>query len=124
MLQSFKNSFIVDLFPIYFLTFSKKANSSAVALLDDVGGSGSGMTGVNVGSMDSTSAPSGLWVILGRLLLFTTPGAGLEAGAGLSTVNGTATGVVTAGCLSLRGRFLLSLLALAGGAKLPTGGIF
>jgi hypothetical protein len=54
-LQSFKNSFIVDLLPIYFLTRSKKASSSDEAAEVEVGGRGSGRTGVKVGETAGTS---------------------------------------------------------------------
>lgn len=60
-LQSFKNSFIVDLFAIYFLTRSKNASSSAVAAEVAVGGKGSGITGVKVGDTAGASEVIGLW---------------------------------------------------------------
>ena len=59
-LQSFKNSFIVDLFAIYFLTRSKKASSSDVAADVEVGRRGSGITGVSVGETAGASAVIGL----------------------------------------------------------------
>jgi hypothetical protein len=55
-LQSFKNSFIVDLLLINFLTRSKKASSSAVAPDVAVGGRGSGTMGVRVGDTAGASA--------------------------------------------------------------------
>jgi len=118
---------MVDLFPMYFLTFSKNPSSSAVALLEEVGGRGSGMIGVSVGSIDGPSARRGLWLTFGRLLLalvLLTPGIDRAAGLGLSMAIGAALGVGGGACLSFRGRFLVSLVALAGGAKFPTGGNF
>jgi hypothetical protein len=49
-LQSFKNSFIVDLLLMNFLTRSKNAISSDVAPEVEVGVKGSGTRGVKVGS--------------------------------------------------------------------------
>lgn len=54
-LQSFKNSFIVDLFAMYFFTRSKNASSSDVAEDVDVGARGSGTMGVNVGDTAGAS---------------------------------------------------------------------
>ncbi len=59
-LHSFKNSFIVCLFAMYFLTRSKKASSSEVALDVDVGGNGSGIMGVKVGDTAGASGALGL----------------------------------------------------------------
>jgi hypothetical protein len=47
---------MVDLLLIYFLTRSKKANSSCEAADVDVGGRGSGRTGVKVGETAGASA--------------------------------------------------------------------
>lgn len=52
---------MVDLFPIYFLTRSKKASSSDVAPDVEVGGIGSGIIGVNVGDTAGASGAFGLW---------------------------------------------------------------
>ena len=60
-LQSFRNSFIVCLFAMYFLTRSKKASSSEVAPVVEVGGRGSGMIGVKVGEIAGASGAFGLW---------------------------------------------------------------
>lgn len=80
------------------------------------------MTGVRVGSIKGASAARGLWLSLGRLLpAVDTPGMDRWLFGG--KVSGIEVGGTGAG-FSFRGRFLLSLLALAGGAKLPTGGIF
>ena len=54
-LQSFKNSFIVCLFPMNFLTRSKNAISSVVAPDVIVGGNGSGRAGVSVGDTAGAS---------------------------------------------------------------------
>ena len=47
---------MVDLFAIYFFTRSKKASSSDVAADVEVGGRGSGTTGVKVGETAGASA--------------------------------------------------------------------
>lgn len=59
-LQSFKNSFIVDLFAMYFFTRSKNASSSEVAVDVEVGASGSGIIGVSVGDTAGASGAIGL----------------------------------------------------------------
>lgn len=63
-MQSFKNSFMADLFPMYFFTRSKKASSSDVAPEVEVGGMGSGMIGVKVGDTAGASGAFDLWVNL------------------------------------------------------------
>lgn len=52
---------MVDLFPMYFLTRSKKANSSGEAADVVVGGRGSGRMGVSVG--DTTGASGALCLL-------------------------------------------------------------
>ena len=61
-------------------------SSSEVALAEEVGGNGSGKTGVRVGSIDGTSAADDLWLSFGLLLLVPTPGIDREAGARLSAM--------------------------------------
>lgn len=75
------------------------------------------MTGVSVGSTEGPSTTA-LWECLALLLLLPAAGIVRADEVGMSTSG------VDAGCLSVRGRFLFSLPALGGGAKLPTGGIF
>jgi len=60
-LQSLRNSFISTLLLMYFLTRSKKASSSEDAADVDVGGRGSGMTGVRVG--DTAGASGGICLL-------------------------------------------------------------
>jgi hypothetical protein len=52
---------MVDLLPMYFLTRSKKASSSGFAAEEEVGGRGSGRTGVKVGE---TAGASGAFCLL------------------------------------------------------------
>lgn len=108
-------------FPMCFLTFSKKARSSWAETVSGAGASGSGMTGVNVGSTKVLSVVFGLCDSLARL----ADGAG-GGSVALKADVGAWSGPLGAGgaAAAFSGRrFLLSLLALAGGAKLPTGGI-
>lgn len=118
-LQSFKNSFMEVLFPRYFFTRSKNAISSWFAAAVDGGGIGSGITGVKVGSTAGPSVASALlWASLG---FFDAGPPAPRLPMGVTSAGETMGAAV---CLSFRGRFLDSLLALAGGAKLPSGGIF
>ncbi len=59
-LQSFKNSFIVDLLLMNSFTRSKNASSSEVAAEVEVGGRGSGKMGVRVGETAGASCAFGL----------------------------------------------------------------
>lgn len=117
-LQSFKNSFIDDRLLRNFLTRSKKAISSCVDVDDDFGAYGSGISGVNVGSIVEGSPVALALLNFGRLLPFNPVGGLRDATTAASRID-----VPVGPCLSVLGRFL-SLLALAGGAKLPRGGIF
>lgn len=118
-LMSLMNSFMVVRLPMCFLTRSKKARSSWLAREGGVGLRGSGITGVRVGSIDGPSA-TGLCESLARLLLVDAAGRVVRR----PEVWISAPGPAVAGAdLSGRGRFLLSFVALAGGAKFPTGGI-
>src|SRR4051794_39955617 len=77
-LQSLRNSFIVFLLPMYFLTRSKKASSSCVGLVVLVGGKGSGRAGVKVGETGGPSGTKGCFVPWPVFARFKDPSASLS----------------------------------------------